>query len=92
MLAILTSDFTLSIPDALSPTTAGQNNTTAFITQFLGNSTAHLINHHLNDHYARTALALAATAGIWFPSPAMADTQGPPQQHQSSQDQEAYER
>ena len=92
VLVILTADFTRSIPDALSQATAGQGNTTSFVTQFLGKSTAHLINPHLNDHYGRTALALAATVGIWLPSPAMTDTQGPPQKHQPVQDQEAYER
>ena len=92
MLNIITAGYNRSIPDALSPTTAGPVNATAFVTQFLGRSTAHLVNPQINDHYGRTALAIASTEGIWLPSPEMANTQGPPLTHQPPQDQEAYEK
>ena len=92
VLDILTAGYGRSIPDALSPTTAGQGNATAFVTQLLGQSTAHLVNPLVNDHYGKTALALAGTEGIWLPSPEMANTQGPPLKHQPLQDREAYEK
>ena len=92
VLAILTAGYSRSIPEALAPATAGQVDTTAFVTQFLGQSTAHLVNPQINDHYGRTALALADAKGIWLSSPVMANLQGPPLKHQPIQDQEAYER
>jgi len=92
VLVILTADYSRSIPEALTPATAGQLDATAFVTKFLGQSTAHLVNPLVNDHYARTALALADAKGIWLYSPAMANLQGPPLIHQPIQDHEAYEK
>ena len=92
MLLILTAGYSRSIPEALAPATTGQVDPTAFIAKFMGQSTAHLVNLQVNDHYARTALALAEEKGIWLSSPAMASPQGPPLKHQPLQDHEAYEK
>jgi hypothetical protein len=92
VLAILTAVYSRSIPEALAPETAGQADPTAFITKFMGQSTAHLVNPQVNDHYVRTALALAEEKGIWLSSPAMTSLQGPPFKHQPVQDHEAYEK
>jgi len=86
VLAILTADHSRPIPAAF-----GQDNSQAFVSQFLGQSTAHLVIPRVNDHYARAALTLADTGGIWFSSPAMAHAQGPPSKHQPLQDHEAYD-
>jgi hypothetical protein len=58
----------------------------------MGQSTAHLVNFQINEHYARAAIALADEKGIWLSSPEMANLQGPPLQHQPLQDREAYEK
>jgi hypothetical protein len=92
VLFILTAGYSRPIPEALAPETAGQVDPTAFITKFMGQSTAHLVNFQVNDHYARTAIALAEEKGIWLSSPEMASLQGPPLKHQPLQDHEAYEK
>ncbi len=92
MLFILTAGYSRPIPEALAPETAGQVDPTAFITKFMGQTTAHLVNFQVNDHYARTAIALAEEKGIWLSSPEMDRLQGPPLKHQPLQDHESYEK
>jgi hypothetical protein len=92
VLLILTKDYSRPISEALAPPTAGQATPPASIANSMGQSTAHLVNFQVNDHYARAAIALAEEKGIWLSSPEMASLQGPPLQHQPSQDHEAYEK
>jgi hypothetical protein len=76
VLLILTEGYSRPISEALTPPTAGQANLTAFIANFMGQSTAHLVNFQVNDHYVRAAIALAEEKGIWLSSPEMANLQG----------------